>query len=156
MGSFCYINTMNSTINKIREDMFWQSVYKLVVHIYGKFDDLIANFPNEEWATASKLRNSANDSLFYVSQVVGNAAPELSRYDLNNARKNLFTLQSMYIFAAKQKFLDLEPELVVETDKILTEIDKRIKATDEATKEKNKEELEPWLEKYRLWQKMQD
>ena len=146
---------MNSTINKIREDMFWKSVYKLVEHIYGKIDDLIANFPNEEWATASKLRNSANDSLFYVSQVVGSAAPEMSKYDLNNARKNLFTLQSMYTFAAKQKFLYLEPELIVEIDKILTEIDKRIKVSDKATEEKNKEELEPWMEKYRLWQKMQ-
>jgi hypothetical protein len=62
----------------------------------------------------------------------------------------------MYTFAAKHKFLDLEPELIVELDKILAEIDKRIDDSDRESKKKNNEELEPLLEKYRLWQKMQD
>jgi hypothetical protein len=44
--------------------VLWQDVYKLVERIYSKIDDLIANFPTEERTTASKLRNSANDSLF--------------------------------------------------------------------------------------------
>lgn len=147
---------MKTVQKKIREDVFWQSVYKIVEHIYSKIDDLIANFPNEEWATASKLRNSANDSLFYVSQAVGGVAPEMGKYDLSNARKNIFSLQSMYIFATKQKFLGLEPELIVELDSILAEIDKRIEDNDKESEKKNKKELEPWLEKYRLWQKMQD
>lgn len=146
---------MKNIPKKIREDVFWQDVYKLVEYIYSKIDSLIVEFPAEEWATASKLRSSANDSLFYVSQAVGNIAPEVGKYDLSNARKNLFTLQSMYTFAAKQKFLDLEPELIVELDKILAEIDERIDTSDKELKKKNKEELEPWLEKYRLWQKMQ-
>ena len=147
---------MKNMPKKIRDDVLWQDVYKLVEHIYGKIDDLIINFPTEEWLTASKLRNSANDSLFYVSQTIGNVAPEAGEYDLSNARKNLFTLQSMYIFAAKQKFLDLEPELIVELDRILAAVDERIDASGKELKKKNKEELEPWLEKYRLWQKMQD
>lgn len=146
---------MKNIPKKIRDDVLWQDVYKLVEHIYDKVDDLIANFPTEKWATATKLRNSANDSLFYVSQAVGSAAPEADRYDLINARKNLFTLQSMYIFASKQKFLDLEPELIVKIDNILAEVDKRIADSEEETKKKTKAELEPWLEKYRLWQKMQ-
>ena len=154
-GSFCYIRFMTCSI-KVRDDELWQDVYNLVQKIYSKIDDLIASFPNEEWTTASKLRNSANDGLFYISQAVGSIAPETSKYDLNNARKNLFALQSMYTFATKQKFIELEPELIVGIDKILTEIDKRIAKSDEETKIKNKEELEPWLEKYRLWQKMQD
>ena len=128
----------------------------MVQIIYDKIDDLIAHFPSEEWTTASKLRNSANDSLFYTSQAVGNVAPEASKYDLSNARKNLFTLQSMYTFATKQKFLELEPELIVRIDWALTEIDKRIAESDKEMKKKNKEELEPWLEKYRLWQNTQD
>ena len=147
---------MKSTPKKIRDDVFWQSVYKLVERIYNKIDDLIADFPAEEWLTANKLRCSANDSLFYISQVVGSVAPETSKYDLNNARKYLFTLQSMYTFASKQKFLELEPEIIVEIDNILHEIDKRVKNSDTEAEKKNKEELEPWMEKYRLWQKMQD
>ena len=147
---------MKSTPKKIRDDVFWQSVYKLVERIYNKIDDLIADFPAEEWLTANKLRCSANDSLFYISQVVGSVAPEMSKYDLNNARKYLFTLQSMYTFASKQKFLELEPEIIVEIDNILHEIYKRVKNSDTEAEKKNKEELEPWMEKYRLWQKMQD
>jgi hypothetical protein len=147
---------MNNIPKKIRDDVLWQNVYKLVEHIYSKIDDLIINFPTEEWTTASKIRNSANDSLFYISQAIGNVAPEAGKYDLSNARKSLFTLQSMYTFAAKQKFLDLEPELIVKLDRILAEVDERIDLGDRELKKKNKEELELWLEKYRLWQKMQD
>lgn len=146
---------MKSVPKKVRDDELWQDVFNLVQDIYDKIDDLIARFPSEEWATASKLRNSANDSLFYTSQAVGSAAPESTKYDLNNARKNLFALQSMYTFASKQKFLDLEPELIVGIDKILAEIDERIAKSNEESKKKNKEELESWLEKYRLWQKVQ-
>lgn len=147
---------MTSSPTKIRDDELWQDVYKLVKNIYGQIDDLIAHFPNEEWTTANKLRNSANDSLFYVSVAVGNVALESSKYDLNNARKNLFALQSMYIFATKQKFLELEPELIVALDTILAEIDKRYAKSDQEAKNKTKQELESWQEKYHLWQKMQD
>ena len=139
----------------IRQDQLWQRVYKLVEHIYQKVDELVADFPHEEWATASKLRNSANDTLFYVSQTVGSSAPETSKYDINNARKHLFAMQSMYTFAAKQKFIDLEPELIVEMDNILAELDTRTEESKKAIKDSNKEDLEPWMEKYRLWQKMQ-
>lgn len=154
--SFCYSNKMSSISSKIRDDVVWKDVYALVEHIYGKIEELIANFPDEQWATASKLRNSANDSLFYISQAIGSAAPEINQYDWNNARKNLFSLQSMYTFAAKQKFLELEPEIIVKIDGLLEEINKKIAITKKEAQKKNKEELEPWLEKYRLWQKMQD
>lgn len=147
---------MKNIPSKLRDDALWQDVYKLVQHIYSQIDDLVANFPNEEWMTASKLRSAATDSLFCTSLAVGNMVGEASKYDLNNARKNLFALQSMYTFATKQKFLELEPELIVSIDKILTEIDKRMAQSDEEEKKKNKEELELWLEKYRLWQKIQD
>lgn len=145
---------MKSTPKKIRDDELWQDVYKIVQVIYSKIDDLIARFPSEEWATASKLRNAANDSFFYISQAVGCATPETSKFDLNYARKNLFALQSMYIFAGRQKFLDIEPELVVRIDNVLAEIDKRISESEKESQNKIKEELEPWLEKYRLWQKI--
>lgn len=67
---------MNSVPKKICDDELWQDVYKLVENIYEKIEDLITYFPNEEWATASKLRNSANDSLFYTTQAVGNVASD--------------------------------------------------------------------------------
>ncbi len=82
--------------------------------------------------------------------------PEMSgEYDWNYARKYLFSLQSMYIFATKQKFLELEPEIIVKIDKLLREIEVQIKQSKRKEEERNKKELERWLEKYRLWQKIQ-
>lgn len=147
---------MKNIPKRIRDDELWKNVYALVEYMYGKVEDVITNFPKEEWTTASKLHSSAIDSLFYISQAVGNDAPEISRYDWSNARKYLFSLQTMYIFAAKQKFFELEPEVVVKIDNFLDEVDKRIAASKKEAEKKNKDELEPWLEKYRLWQKMHD
>ncbi len=147
---------MKDTPNKIRDDELWKDVYSLVAHMYGIIDDLLANYPDEQWTTVSKLRNSANDSLFYASQATGSASPESSQYEWNNTRKNLFALQAMYTFAAKQKFFELEPEIIVKIDGLLEQVDKKIALSKKAHEAKNKEELEPWLEKYRLWQQMQD
>ena len=147
---------MNNIPKKIRDDRLWKRVFELVQQIYSLADNLVTQFPEEEWRTVSKLRNSANDSLFYVSQAVANVTPEAHKYDLSNARKSLFTMQSMYTFGAKQKFMDLDPELIVTIDSLLAEIDERIANNEKEVKKKNKEELEPWLEKYHLWQKMQD
>lgn len=127
----------------IRNNKLWKDVYSLVVDIYDKIEDIIANFPDEQWATASKLRNTANDSLFYASQAIGSATPEVNLYDWNNTRKNLFTLQSMYTFAAKQEFIDLEPELIVKIDNLLEEIDKKISESRKEADKCKKEELDP-------------
>ena len=141
---------------KPRDDTLWQNVNTLVQHIYSLLDDIVVNFSNEEWSTVSKLRNAANDSLFYTAQAVGSVAPEITTYDYNNARKNLFTLQTMYTFAGKQRFTKLDPDVVVNIDEMLAEIDARMQVCQKELEKKNKEELEPWLEKYRIWQKMHD
>ena len=117
---------MTDTPSKVRNNPTWQKVYKLVERIYRNVDEMVTNHPNEEWATAIKLRSSAVDSLFYVSQAVGSIELEASKFELNNARKSLFTMQSMYTFVTKQKFLELEPEIIVQIDEILLEIDKMI------------------------------
>ena len=80
----------------------------------------------------------------------------MDKYDLNAARKNIFSLQAMYMLAAKNKFLVLQPELVVSMDAILAEIDIRIAASDREIELQRQKELEPWMQKYKLWQKMQD
>jgi hypothetical protein len=54
---------------------------------------------------------------------VANNAPESGEYDWNNARKYLFAFQGMYMFVVKQKFIKLDPEVVVELDELLQEID---------------------------------
>lgn len=147
---------MKDVPSKLRLNPLWQDVYELVVHIYGKIDEIMDNFPDEKWTTASKLRNSANDSLFYIAQSIGNTSIEAAEYDWSNSRKSIFALQTMYIFAGKQKFLELDPDIVVRIDKILEKIDSSIEASKKEVERKNKKELEPWLEKYRLWKEMQN
>lgn len=140
---------------KLRDNQLWKEVYSLAGLIYAKLDDLVANFPDEKWNSASRLRNAANDSLFYVSLAVGSATPETSLHDWNSARRNLFALQSVYTFAAKQKFFELEPEVIVTIDRLLKVVDKEMDASRLAAERREQKELEPWLEKYRLWQTIQ-
>ncbi len=140
---------------KVRSDRLWQDVYQLVESMYDIVYSLVDEYPDEQWTTASRLRSAANDSIFYVSQAVGSAKIDASQYDWNSARKSLFTLQSMYTFAAKQQFFKLEPELVVKIDELISLVDIRL---DEGVKEEaiqRKKELEPWLEKYRIWQEIE-
>ncbi len=146
---------MKDIPNELRKNSLWKGTYELVVHIYGKVEEIIDNFPDEKWTTATKLRNSANDSLFYVAQSIGNSTIDGADYDWSNARKNLFSLQTMYIFAGKQKFLELDPEIVVKIDKLLNEVDASIAISKKEAENKTRKELKSWLEKYRLWKEMQ-
>lgn len=143
------------TDTKLRNDPLWKDIYAVAGHVYGKLDELIANHPNEEWATASKLRNAANDSMFYASQAIAGTMPEASEYEWNAARKNLFSLQAMYLFATKQKFFDIEPSIVVKIDTVLKIIDGKLHESKREAEERTEKDLEPWLEKYRLWREMQ-
>ncbi|HSW80039.1 MAG TPA: four helix bundle protein [Candidatus Saccharimonadales bacterium] len=146
---------MKGVPNKLRANPLWKDTYELVVYIYDKIDEILDNFPDEKWTTAIKLRNSANDSLFYVAQSVGNTIAEGAEYDWGNARKSLFALQTMYVFAGKRKFIQLDPEVVVKIDELLEKIDTGIETSKKEADNKTKKELEPWLEKYRLWKEMQ-
>ncbi|PLS81789.1 hypothetical protein CYG49_01450 [Candidatus Saccharibacteria bacterium] len=147
---------MKAVPKKLREDPLWKETLALTEYMYGKVDELTVNYPEEEWASANKLRNSANDSLFYVAQALGNTEASASEYDWSYARKNLFSTETMYIFATKQKLIDLEPEIVVRIDRLIEAIDSLIEKAKEDAETKTKRELEPWLEKYRLWQQMQE
>jgi len=109
---------------------------------------------DEKWRTASKLKNAANDAYFYVAQVVGAGKNQALEFDCISARKNLNTVKSMYIFASKQGMTELDPGLVVRIEKLVAKIDAEQKATQKEIKRKTEEELKPWLEKYRIWQKI--
>lgn len=60
----------------------------------------------------------------------------------------------MYIFASKEQMVELDPELVVRIDKLVGNIDTEQEAGQKEILHKTEEELKPWLEKYRIWQKI--
>lgn len=104
-------------------DKIWRSVYELAQQVYDIVDAIIVAHPEEAWATASKMRNAANDSLYYASQAAGVTKPVLGLHDWYAARKNLFALKSMYTFAGRRRMIVLDPDIVVTIDDLLREID---------------------------------
>jgi site-specific recombinase XerD len=122
--------------------------------MYKVADEIETNDSDEKWRSVSKIKNSANDAYFYVAQVVGAGSSQSQEYDCINAKKHLITLKSMYIFASKQDLTTLDPELVVRIDKLVATIDTEQTLSQSELKRKSDEELKPWLEKYRIWQKI--
>lgn len=51
---------------------------------------------------------------------------ETSAYDWSNVRKHLFSLQAMYIFAGKQHFFALDPDIVIRIDKLIQQADENV------------------------------
>jgi hypothetical protein len=119
-------------------------------NVLSQFDE----FSQERWNTEKKIRDASNNIVFYVAQSVGSSTLAGTEYEWNLARKNLFALRAMYVFSDKQKFLKLAPEIVVRMDNLLVKIDGEIEASKKEIDRLNKEELKPWLEKYKLWHEM--
>jgi site-specific recombinase XerD len=139
---------------KLTENPLWKAANVLAEYMYSKLDDF-EQFPDEKWNTERKIRNAANDVIFFIAQAAGNALPDAAEYDWNNARKNLFALRTMYTFAHKQKFVTVDPDIIVKIDGLLANIDNEIGNTKREIEKKSKEDIKPWLEKYQLWKEMQ-
>ena len=122
--------------------------------MYRIADEIENREPDEKWRTVSKLKNSANDAYFYIAQVAGAGKAQSFEFDCVNARKYMNTLKSMYVFASKQDLVELEPELVVRIERLIAIIDDEQISSQQQIKSKTDEELKPWLEKYRIWQKI--
>lgn len=139
---------------KLTENHLWKEANNIAEYMYSQLGEF-EHTPDEKWNTERKIRNAANDVLFFIAQAVGNFMPDAAEYDWNNARKNLFALRTMYTFAHKQRFITLDPEIVVRVDELLANIDTEIKAVQKEVTKKGKKDMEPWLEKYRLWKEIQ-
>lgn len=148
------IERMTDTPAKLRENALWKETYAIAAFMYGKIDELVENHPDEKWVMASKFRTAASDSMFYMAQSIGTAVDDANGYDWSNARRSLFALQTMYIFATKQKLLELEPSIVVRIDALIAAIDLQIAKNKKDAEAATKKDMEPWLEKYRLWREM--
>lgn len=143
--------------DKFRNNPIWKETFTLAEHTYDLLSSKSGNFPEEEeWNTKSKIRNSINDAMFYISMAVGSRAPGGNEFEWNNAKKHLSSLLSMYLFASRRHFLELDPDIVVKIEGLLAKIDAETVAAREAGKKREQEELEPWMERYRLWQKMHE
>jgi hypothetical protein len=138
----------------MKESSLLKEASAIAKSMYEVADAIETNSIDEKWRTASKIKNAANDSYFYAAQVVGAGENNALEFDCINARKHLATLKSMYVFATKQDMIELDPDLIVKIERLIAEIDTAREAGEAEVKRKTEEELKPWLEKYRIWQKM--
>lgn len=141
--------------HKLEDDPLWREANELAEYFYGK----LAEFPEEEkWHTASKLHNAAADFVFWMGLSLSNVSATGQEHDWAHARKYTGALKTMYRFAGRQHFIDLDPQIMVRLNKLLEQIDDRIeqgKAKSEAFQATESEkDLRPWLKKYQIWKEM--
>lgn len=141
--------------SKLRNDPLWQEVFRLAESMYDNLQKL-ENFPEEKWTTEAKLRGAAFDTLFYLAYALASGEDNTSGvlFDWNNARRSLFALQTVYLFACKQQFLTLEPEIVVQMDQLLQKYKARIDTACKEQVRRDQADKEYWLKKHHLWKEM--
>lgn len=140
---------------KLRNHPIFKDCFWLAERVYDELDANGENFSEaEEWNTKSKLRNSANDALFNIAMACGSRAPGGSEYEWNTAKKQLAGLLAMYLFAGRRHFVVLDPEVVMKLESLLDVVDTEILSSHKEAKQRDLEETEPWLQRYRIWEEM--
>lgn len=130
------------------DEPLWVLANELAEFMYG----ILAQLPEEErWDTASKIRTAANNLLFSTAEAVGNGGPATMEYEWGDVRRYAVALKTMYRFAGRQGFVDIDPEIMLKLDRCMNIIDEEMTHACELTEKANQDELEAWREKYRLW-----
>lgn len=129
---------------KLEDNQIWTQANYITEHMY----DLLHEFSEEEkWYTALKLKGTAMDMLHAVALAVANTALSGREYEWSSAHKQLFALKTMYRFAGRQKFITIDPEVMVKIDTLLKQINKEVVDTSAETEAYNKKDLEHWRQK---------
>ncbi len=140
-------------LQKLDKQPLWIKTSEVVEYMYGKIDEL----PDyEKWTTAIKIRNASSDLLFAIAQALGDSSPAATEFGWSQARKHATSLKAIYRFACRQKFLEIEPGIMVKLDEILDLIDTEVKDAFSRTKKANLEEIESWQKKYKMWEEMHE
>jgi len=71
----------------------------------------------------------------------GNASPSSLEFDWGNARKSVCSLKTLYRFVCRQKFIELEPSIMVRFDKLIEEIDASVLAAFKQTADFNEKDV---------------
>lgn len=110
----------------LRTEATIKEMTEIVSYIYDVAEQIAQDRPEEQYYTANRLRTTANDSLYFASQALGNKLKHNSEYDWNDAHRSLFTMQSMYLFATKKQYIEISPEIVIRMDSLLHTVDQLI------------------------------
>ena len=101
---------------RFEDTPLWQMADEITEHVYAKLSDM----PEEErWDTTAKLRSSANQLIFAVAIALGDTAPAGREYDWAQINKQLFALKTMYRFAGRQHFFQIDPDIMLKLDEMV-------------------------------------
>lgn len=135
----------------LEKSPLWKDVNEIADHVYAK----LAELPEEEkFYTGANIRSSVSYMLQYTAQALGSGTPTGAQYELGNARKHVSSLKTLYRFAAKQKFFELDPAIMVKLNAAIKAIDDELHEAQAQTERANDQELEQWRKKHKLWKEM--
>ncbi len=139
--------TMNYQLEK---DPIWKETLAVVEYMYSILDE----FPEDEkWGTMAHVRSASTYLLYTVAQGIGNGAPTGSEYDWGNALKHLSGLKAMCVLAYKQRFVKIDPTIMVRMDELLKQIDARQDESLKVAKNHEAKDMANWQKRYDLWKK---
>ena len=93
--------------------------------------------------------------MFSVAQAVGNSSPSATEYDWGQARRSASALKTMYRFAGRQKFVELDPNIMVRLDKIIYDISIGSDEAYSRSEDFSREEFKIWLKKLEIQKELE-
>lgn len=139
--------------NKVEESPLWKQANDLAETMYVATGQLPED---EKWTHGYKFKNAATDLIFYTTQALANTARAGSEHDWNQARKAAYAMRTEYRFAGRQKWFELDPEVMVRIDSFIKQVDKEIIKSAKMADDANQYDLDLWREKYKLWSKLHE
>ncbi len=110
----------------LRENHIWKESMSLANYMYDQSLIITENNPDEKYGVAQRLKDSASNFLYYISQAVSIEKPSGEPYEWRDAKKYAFAMQSMYMLASKQKYISLDPKIMVMIDTLMMSIDDEV------------------------------
>lgn len=139
--------------NKVEKNPLWKEANDLAETIYVATTQL----PDEEkWTHVYKFKNAATDLIFYTTQALASSSRSGAEQDWNQVRKAAYAMRTEYRFSGRQKWTELDPEVMVRIDKFIKQVDKEIIKSVKMYDDANQYDLDLWREKYKLWSKLHE
>lgn len=108
---------------KLEDNKLWQGASRISEAV----DAMLGSFPEEErWGVESKLRQRSLEVTQGISEAAGAIDPSEVRYCLSGARRDLFGLKNALRIAYRRGYVKLDPQIMVDIDKLTDEIDKEV------------------------------
>jgi hypothetical protein len=108
---------------KLEDNTLWKQATKLSELFYGLLDE----FPEEErYIAASKLRSLAFNLTVDIAESLGSITPNNRSYYMGLARRDVYGLKATYRLSGRQKLISLDPQVMVELDNVLGQVNAEI------------------------------